>query len=635
MQTVSQKESNSLSYQTDDLDLAAPLEPEHIPLSFAQQRLWFFSQLEPDSALYNVPVAFRLRGALHLEVLQQSLNAIVDRHEALRTNFVSNAGTPAQVIRTSATVRISCFDLSAEPAAQRDQTAQHLLKAEAHKSFDLSTDLLFSASLIQLGLQEHLLLLNMHHIVSDEWSLRILFRELQFFYTKFLNEAPTFLAELPIQYADFALWQREYLQGGLINDDLEYWKNKLGNDSSSTELRADHPRPAVQTYRGGSVSIALPKAIANRVNEFRRSEGVTLFTTLLTAFKTLLHRYTGQDQVTVGSPISGRNKIETESLIGFFVNTLVLRTTVSGETSFRKLLAKVREVTLGAYAHQELPFEKLVERLAPQRTSGQVSYIQVVFALQNVSDTNLHLPGLDSEFLEVESNTAKFDLTFVVRETREGITLAAEYNSDLFESGTIQRMLCHYGRLLELVIDNPNQSISGLDFLEDTERSQLLIDWNNTKTIYPSDKCIPELFAAQVKRAPESVAVVYGEHQLTYRELDERSNQLAHSLRKAGVGPDVLVGICVGRSVEMVVGLLGILKAGGAYLPLDADYPSERIAFMLDDAKSSILLTQKSLLLRLQTHTCKIFCLDSDWEIVSREPTTAPAINTKPENLAY
>ena len=603
--------------------------PELIPLSFAQERLWFFSQLERNSALYNTPTAIRLTGELDVAALQKSLNAIIDRHEALRTNFVSDAGTPVQTIRHAAKLEIAVFDLPSRPPKFREDEIQKLIVNESQKPFDLASDLLLRASLIRLDAREHILVLNMHHIVSDEWSLGVLFRELSALYDG------SHLPELPIQYADYALWQRECLQGEILQREIRYWKNQLANDFSPLELPTDHRRPSIQTYHGASKSLSLPKNILDSVNDLGRREGVTLFMTLLAAFNALLHRWTGQEQITIGSPISGRNKIETENLIGFFVNTLLLRTAISDEMTFRDLLSRVRETTLGAYAHQELPFEKLVEELHPQRNAGHLSLIQVMFALQNSAENNLKFPGLEVEVLELETQTAKFDLTFVIREMKDGLRLVIEYNTNLFERETIERVLNQYSRLLESIVKNPNEKISRLNLLSEAERQQLLFDWNKTETAYPREKCIHELFATQVETTPDSIVAIFGGQQLTYRDLNERANQLANHLRKSGVGPDVLVAICVERSIEMLVGFLGILKAGGAYVPLDSEYPAERLAFMIEDAQSPVLLTIEKFAARFSGQKSKMLRLDSDWEMISRESKTAPPNQTTSENLAY
>jgi amino acid adenylation domain-containing protein len=608
---------------------------ESLPLSFAQERLWFFSQLESQSALYNVPSAIRLKGPLDIEALQKSFEAIVQRHESLRTNFVSESGNPIQVVREESSISLPIIDLSAASPEQRETQAREWMQHESTRPFDLANDNLLRVSLLRLDPRDHILFLNMHHIVSDEWSLRVLFRELSLLYRTFGRGEKLQLPQLPVQYADFALWQRECLSGEVLDREILYWKKRLGNDFAPLELPADHPRPRVQTYHGATLSASLSKELLGRVNELGQHENSTLFMTLLAAFKTLMHRWTGQEQITVGSPISGRNKIETENLIGFFVNTLALRTNVSGEMTFRELLADVRDVTLGAYAHQDLPFEKLVAELQPQRNAGNLSFLPVMFALQNSAENDLAFPRIETKILDIENETAKFDLTFVVRETSAGLKLIAEYNTDLFEKETVQRALNQYGHLLESIAANPAQKISKLNLLDESERQQLLVDWNKTETNYPREKTIAGLFEEQARKTPDAVALVFGNRQMTYRELDERSNQLANYLRGLGVGPDVLVAICAERSIELLVGFLGILKAGGAYVPLDLAYPAERISFMMEDARCPVLLTQEKLASRFPAFKNRLLCLDSDWEKISREKKTAPVTTTTAENLAY
>src|SRR3990172_5937896 len=584
------------------------------PLSFAQQRLWFLDQIEPNTPLYNIPTAVRLSGALNIEALQKTLDAIVARHEVLRTTFVSVDGGPVQVIAESRSVEMSVIDLSEWPKAEQGAEVQHLLDEEAKRPFNLSQDLMLRATLLRLGEQDHVLLLVMHHIASDGWSMGVLFRELSALYGAFSSGGPSPLPELPIQYADFAHWQRQWLQGEVLESQLSYWKKQLNGSLPVLELPTDHPRPPVQTFLGAWQSLVLPKALSESLKALSRQEGVTLFMTLLGAFQTLLHRYASQDDVVVGTPVANRNRAEIEGLIGFFVNTLVMRTDLSGNPSFRELLAQVREVALGAYAHQDLPFEKLVEELHPKRDLSRNPLFQVGFVLQNAGRQALELLGLTLNPLEVGSGTAKFDLTLSMVEGAEGLRGTLEYNTDLFDAATVTRMLGHYQRLLEGIVANPEQRISDLPLLTEAERKQLLVEWNGTKADYPKDKCIHELFEAQVERTPEAIAVVFEDKQLTYSELNARANQLAHHLRALGVWPEVLVGIYMERSLEMVVGLLGILKAGGAYVPLDLTYPKERLAFMLEDTQVPVLLTQERLVSGLPQHGATVVCLDADCE---------------------
>jgi non-ribosomal peptide synthetase component F len=570
-------ESDRLQDTVRQAVMSLPLQPVSrdgaLPLSFAQQQLWFLDQLEPHNSAYNIREAFRLTGPLNVPALEQSFNEIVRRHESLRTSFAAEGG-------------LDVVDLQEVPKAEREKESLRLATEQARRPFDLSQAPLLRSTLLRLNKEEHMLLLTLHHIVSDGWSTGVLFRELK----------PSPLPELPLQYADFALWQREWLQGEVLQSQLSYWKGQLEGIPPVLEMPTDRPRPAVQTFRGAKQSVELGKALTEALGELSRREGVTLFMTLLAAFQVLLCRYTGQEQIVVGSPIANRNRAEIEGLIGFFVNTLALRTDLSGEPSFRELLARVREVALGAYAHQDLPFERLVEELQVGRDLSRNPLFQVMFVLQNGPGEGLKLPELSLTPVELSGGTAKFDLTLSLTETERGLRGSLEYDTELFDSATIRRMLGHYQRLLEGMVVDADRSISALELLTEAEREQLLVEWNDTRADYPEGLCIHELFEAQVERTPDAIAVVFEGEELTYGELNRRANRLAHYLRRLGVGPEVLVGICVERSLEMVVGLLGILKAGGAYVPLDPEYPRERLEFMLEDAQIPVLLTQQRLM---------------------------------------
>ena len=623
-----------------DLDSQVPsLRPvsreEGLPLSFAQERLWFLEQLEPGNTAYNIAAAYRLRGPLDVAALERSLNEIVRCHEVLRTTFATMDGRPVQVIAPEMSLTLPVEDLQELPEAEREAEAQRLLTEEAQRPFDLEKGPLLRAALLRLDEEEHVLLLTMHHIVSDGWSMGVFNRELAVLYEAFSVGKPSPLPELPIQYADFAVWQREWLQGEVLEEQLAYWREHLGGDLSVLELPTDRPRPAAQSFRGATQSFVLSGDLTESLKALSRREGVTLFMTLLAAFKTLLYRYTGQEDVVVGSPIAGRNRSEIEGLIGFFVNTLVLRTDLSGNPTFRELLERVREVALGAHARQDLPFEKLVEALQPERDLSRNPLFQVMFAFQNAPMEALMLPGLTVTPLEVESETAQFNLTLSMEETGQGLKGVVEYNTDLFDGVTIERMLGHFETLLEGVVVNPEQRLWELPLLTEAERYQLLVEWNDTEVEYPQDKCIHQLFEEQVERTPGAVAVVFEGEQLTYAELNRRANQLAHYLQKLGVGPEVLVGICVERSLEMVVGLLGILKAGGAYVPLDPAYPKERLAFMLEGTQAPVLLTQERLVEGLPEHEARVVCLDADWEAIAGESTENPDSEVTVDNLAY
>jgi aspartate racemase len=605
------------------------------PLSFAQQRLWFLDQLEPGSPLYNTPHAFRMSGILDVQALQQTFEAIVSRHESLRTTFSDVEGVPMQCIAEKGAISLPVIDLTSLPEADREGEAQRLAAEEFRRPFNLAQGPLLRLNLLRLSDKEHILLLTLHHIVTDGWSMGILVQEMATIYEAFSHGTVPSLPELPIQYADFAEWQRKWLEGEMLESQISYWKEQLGGKLPIVELPTDHPRPAFQTYRGKKKTRVLPKTLHEALKALSHREGVTLFMTLLAAFQTLLHSYTGQDDIIVGSATANRNRLEIEGLIGFFVNTLVLRTDLSGNPTFRDLLKRVREVALGAYAHEDLPFEKLVEELQVPRDPSYNPLFQVMFVLQNVPMVSLQLSGITLTPLEAETDTAKFDLMLELTEGPEGLTSSIEYNTDLFESDTIERMAAHYQILLQGIVANPNARLSELPLLTDPERHQLLVEWKTTQTDYPRDKCIHELFEEQVERTPDAVALVFEDQRLTYKELNRRANQLAYHLRKHGVGPDALVGICMERSLEMVVGLLGILKAGGAYVPLDAVYPKERLEFMVKDTGIAVLLTQRRMIPVIPAGILKTLCLDTEWEtVVGETDQNVPACSTA-DSLAY
>ncbi|QMS92433.1 NcpB [Nostoc edaphicum CCNP1411] len=638
--------------QKQDLELAAPpilrrAENANLPLSYAQQRLWFLDQFEPNSASYNIPFGLRLIGTLNVAALQQSLIEIIYRHEALRTNFVTVDGQAAQIIhnwREQGTGNreqenipwtLSVVELKHLPVTEQKTAAQQLVQQQALLPFDLESEALIRATLLVLSSTEQWLVLCMHHVVSDGWSIGVFVEELQALYNAYSQGQLSPLLPLPIQYADFALWQRQWLVGEVLNSQLSYWKQQLANAPTFLPLPTDRPRPAVQTFNGAYIEFNLSGELTQRLVQLSQKQGVTLFMTLLAAYNTLLYRYTGQTDILVGSPIANRDRTEIEGLIGFFVNTLVMRTEISGDRSFNELLPRIREMALSAYAHQDLPFEMLVEALQPERDLSHTPLFQVMFVLNNAPTSEVELTGLSVSELPIESAIAKFDLTLGMQNTNNGLVGWWEYNTDLFDSSTIERMTGHFVTLLESIVANPKERISQLPMLTAFEQQQLLVEWNDTSVDYPQDKCIHQLLEEQVERTPDAVAVVFENEQLTYHELNCRANQLAHYLQSLGVSADVLVGICVERSLEMVVGLLGILKAGGAYVPLDPEYPQDRLSFMLEDAQVSVLLSQQQLVEKLPEHQARVVCLDTDWQIIPQSNQQNPITGVQASNLAY
>ncbi|MBD2016401.1 amino acid adenylation domain-containing protein [Microcoleus sp. FACHB-53] len=637
------------------------------PASFAQQRLWFLDRLFPGNPFYNVAAALRLTGLLNLAALEQTFNEIVRRHEALRTTFRMLEEQLVQVIAPALTLPLPVVDLRILPAAEQETEIRRIATEARSHPFDLSSEPLLRVMLLQVDSSEHILLLNLHHIICDGWSIGVLLRELGTLYTAFANNQRSPLPDLPIQYADFAHWQREWLQGvGATHESplqmqLAYWKQQLDN-LPLLNLPTDYPRPATPTYRGATQFLELPKSLSEQLEALSQRHGVTLFMTLLAAFQTLLYRYTQQEDIVVGSAIANRNRHEIEWLIGFFVNSLVLRTDLSGNPTFLELLDRVREVALGAYAHQDLPFEKLVEELHPERNLSHHPLFQVVFSLQNTPIEALALPGLSLSPLDFDRPSAKFDLEFHLWESPEGLRGQIIYSRDLWDDTTITRMLGHFQMLLQGIIVNPQQRLCELPILTQAEQHQLLVDFNPNPS--PIKSCFHQLFEQQVEQTPDALALVFEDQQLTYRELNHRSNQLAHHLQKLGVEAEVLVGICLERSVEMIVGVLGILKAGGAYVPLDPTYPQERLHFMIEDAQVSILLTHSVLAPLFNRSDCQssyedfsedeggwgdrtqcsarqhglsVVCVDKEADAIASQNKENPisSVSVTPENLAY
>ncbi|TCP54505.1 amino acid adenylation domain-containing protein [Tumebacillus sp. BK434] len=605
------------------------------PLSYAQQRLWFLDQLMPGNPAYNISTAVRLQGTLHPDALFQALRQIAARHETLVTSFREVDGAPMQVIDPELTLDLALLDLSGYGPDEQGAQMAARIAAQSQEPFDLQTAPLLRLSLLKLSEAEHVLLLTMHHIISDGWSMNVMIHELSLLYNAAISGGAATLPELAIQYADYGEWQREYLESGVLAEQLAYWREKLGGDLPILQLPADRKRPVVQTQRGALEIFLVPLELADKLRALSQREGVSLFMTLLAAFKTLLFRYTNQTDLLVGTPIAGRTREEIEPLIGFFVNTLVMRTELSGNISFRELLQRVKNTAFDAYAHQDVPFERLVEELAPERNLSHTPLFQVMFNLQNTSVEGMSLTGLTLEALDVDTGSAGFDLTLSMTEGKAGITSRFEYNCDLFDRSTIERMVTHFLTLLEAAAGSPEAELGALPILTEAERTLVIETFNNNTVDVPEELCMHQLFERQAELLPDAVAVEYLDEKLTYRELNQRANRLAHHLQQLGVGPEKLVGLCIHRSLDLVVGLLGIQKAGGAFLPLDPDYPPERLRYLLEDAQAAVLLTESQLLPQLPEHSGHTVCFDIDAEKIAAQSADNCQSDVRPENLAY
>ncbi|WP_157867665.1 non-ribosomal peptide synthetase [Gloeothece citriformis] len=616
----------------------SPILPEEIfvfPVSFAQSRLWFLNRLEPDNPAYNIPYAIRLEGNLNLTALEQSFKEIIRRHEVLRTTFAIIDGETIQAIAPSLSLKLNVIDSKTSLEADQESEIEQLILAEAWQPFDLEKGPLLRVTLLCITPTTHILILTIHHIIADAWSLEIFIREIAILYEAFEKGKPSPLQELPIQYADFAVWQRQWLQGKVLETQLNYWTEKLPKVPPILSVPTDFPRSTGQTFVGARRSLELSQTLTQSLKALSCQEGTTLFMTMLAAFKVLLYRYTSQTDILVGTPIANRNRKEIEPLIGFFVNTLVIKSDLQGNPTFRQLLAAVRQVALEAYAHQDLPFEKLVEHLQPERSLSYSPLFQVMFVFQNASKKILHLPNLTLTPIEIKNETAKFDLTLSVQETEENLVCTLKYRSELFKSETIARMLDHWQILLEEAIANRDRGIAELPLLRGTQREQLLYNWNDTKVDYSENLCLHQWFEASVRRSPHAIATVFETQYLTYQDLNQRANQLAHYLQKLGIKPGSLVGICLDRCLEMPIAILAVLKAGGAYIPLDPTYPEQRLAFVLQDSQVSTLITTQKLLNILPQCQAQIVCLDTHRAKIEQQSQENPTSKGVLEDLAY
>ena len=604
------------------------------PLTFSQLRLWFLEQLAPGNPFYNTPVAVPLACGLNPAVLHRCLEEIVRRHEALRTTFGSRDGQPVQIVGDQVNMPMRVLDLRSVAPASRRAEATRMATEEARRPFDLATGPLVRALLIDLGSDGYFLLLTIHHIVSDAWSVGILFRELTELYGAFSLSRPSPLPEPPLQYADFAVWQRQHLVGSTLDSQLEYWRTQAQN-LPVLELPLDHPRPSVQSYRGAHLDLSLSRSQTTRLHEWSQREGVTLFMTLLAAFSVLLSRYSSQFEIVVGSPISGRNRPEFEKIIGFFVNHLVLRIDLSGQPSFCDIVRRVRQVTLKAYEHQDLPFEKLVAELHPNRDLSRNPLFQVTFQIINTPGIATPASAATAMPVDVEQGTAIFDLAVNAWETPDGLRARFEYSTDLFDRISVERMATCYRRLLEGVLEDPDAPVSLLTLCDADEERLLREEWNQTEVAFRDDVCLHQLFEEQVHRTPHAPALVDGSEWMTFEELNRRADELASVLAARGIGPGSVVAVALNRSPALIAALLGALKAGAGYLPLDPTYPRDRLEFMINDACADLLISESSVLERLSLRREKaLFLIDADWptEIPELRPPTAAATR---EDLAY
>ena len=604
------------------------------PLSFAQEQLWFLDHLTPGSPVYNMNDIVDFHGEYNAEAMRGALQKLVRRHEILRTEFSQSGGQPVQTVLPEMNLPLGELDLDSLPKQEREQEWMRLVREQGRKPFDLSRAPLLRATVVHLSAREHRLLVTTHHILADEWSMEVVHQELKRLYEAFSAGRPSPLPELPIQFVDFACWQREWMKGELLESQTSYWKKELAGAPSILDLPTDKPRPNMQSFRGATEIFQLPGKLVEQLKALGREQQATLFMILEAAFMALLHRYTGQDDIVVGTPISGRTRSETEGLIGLFLNTVLLRAKFSDRQDFLSLMQQVRERALGAYAHPDLPFERLVAELAPDRDPSRMPLFQVMFILHNSEGVSQVSKASGNH--DLETGTSKFDLTLILSENEKGLDCLIEYSTDLFEAATIRRLAGYYTRLLEAAAANPNQSISELSMLPDAERRQLLVEWNDTAADLPSKAlCLHQLIEEQAARTPNQVALMFEQQEMTYGELNRRANQLAHYLKGLGIGPDVLVGIYVQRSIEMVIGMLGVLKAGGAYVPIDPSYPSARIALVIEDSHLGFILTTNESRTALPASQARIISPDGDAEAIAAQSSTPAPASANKNNLAY
>jgi len=606
---------------------------DSLPLSFAQQRLWFLDQYEHELSAYNIPSGYRIKGHLDEKSLEMSLIEIIRRHEVLRTTFKTIGDKPVQVINPNLSLPMTMIDLRQFTNKEKEAEIHRLVEADTHQAFDLSQNVM-RILLFKLDFEDHILIINIHHIASDGWSQGILIRELRTLYNAFVNGTRPTLPEMRFQYADYSIWQRGWLQGKVLEKQRNYWRDHLSG-IIVLDLPTDQPHPPAQSYEGASVNFNIGQEQSEKLKEISRQKRVTLFMTLLSAFNILLARFSGQEDICIGTPTANRNHLWIENMIGFFVNMLVIRTDLTGTISFEELLNQIRETTLEAYSHQDIPFEKLVRELDLERDISRTPLFQVIFSLDNEPEKPFDLDGLDVDRFHIDLKSAKFEMGLFLKVSNQGLTGAMNYNTDLFERSTITRMIDHFLVIIDGIVANPQQPVKDLPILRDTELKRIVRNWNNTRTEYPREKCVHEIFEEQARGKPDNIAIENNNEKLTYRELNYRANQLANYLRDLGVGPEVMVGICMERSFNLVIGLLGILKAGSAYVPIDPEYPQKRTELMLEETKAKVLVSDARNKEENYQFKGKTVYLADDWDEISQIEVKNPVIEMKAENLAY
>ncbi|HEX2202008.1 MAG TPA: amino acid adenylation domain-containing protein [Longimicrobium sp.] len=614
--------------------VARPRDGGPMPVSFAQQRLWLLDRLTPGTGAYNLPWHVRLRGELDRGALERAVEAIRERHEALRTVFAEREGEPVQVVRPYVYAPLATVDLRGLPEGEREAEAERLAHADANDGFDLA-EAVFRAGLIVLADDHHVLTMTAHHIATDGWSVAVMASELQALYLAFREGRPNPLAPLPLQYADFSAWQREHLSGATLERHLKFWRDTLAGAPAVVELPTDRPRPPVESHRGDRLELAFPPALGDRIRELARAEQTTLFPLLLGAFHVVLARHAGQDSVVVGTPIANRTRKETEGLIGFFANTLALRGDVGDDPTFRALLRRQKTAVLDAFTHQDLPFERVVEELKVARDTSRNPLFQVMFALQNAGDDQMRIGGLSIDPAGTRTDYTKFDLTVDAFEEDGVMKVAVQYATDLFDAASASAFALRYRRFLQDAVADPDRPVSRIAMMDDEERDLVVSGWNATSVDYDGPATLPALFAARAAETPDADAVSFAGESLTYAELDARANRLAHHLRALGAGPDARVGVCLDRSVDMAVAVLAALKAGGCYVALDPGYPEDRLRYMLEDSRAAVLVTRAEIADRLPIASTPVVRVDADRAAIDAQPSDDPEAGVSPENLGY